>query len=453
MIDLTALAAPAAPASPAAPAAGKPGSDGPANFGDAFAQARKGSAMALAGDGSARDRAAPARPAPASGTAVTPAATQASGPPDERGERDELDDMDAGAAAHAVAGAMLAALLVPAGAAQAGGPAGDTTEAMPGGPPGVDTGLPASLNALDALNATGAQAESNPAATLAAIDTQRQALALPSQAGMPAVPVAANPTSAAMPAASAQSAGMAQAATRTATDAHASANGGHSAASDDGGHGAASADTVAPNTGAMHAATSHAANSTGSFAARQAANAMDLAVSDSAIPAAPYLAAPPARELATPAAQAALVAPSLDDPRWPQALGQHMVRLGGQGNGTAELDLNPPHLGPLKVVLNIVNDQAQAQFVSPHPAVRAAVEAALPQLRTALAESGIHLGQSSVGAEGSGGQAGQGQPQRQAPAQDAGFRVAQEDGRDEARLVAAPVRSSPARNGAVDTFA
>ncbi|MGT2489684.1 flagellar hook-length control protein FliK [Cupriavidus basilensis] len=52
-----------------------------------------------------------------------------------------------------------------------------------------------------------------------------------------------------------------------------------------------------------------------------------------------------------------------------------MVRLSTQGNHTAELQLNPPDLGPLKVVLNVVNDQAQAQFVSPHAAVRAAVEA------------------------------------------------------------------------------
>jgi flagellar hook-length control protein FliK len=43
--------------------------------------------------------------------------------------------------------------------------------------------------------------------------------------------------------------------------------------------------------------------------------------------------------------------------------------------------------------------QVQALFVSAHASVRAAVEAALPQLRNALADSGISLGNTSVGAE------------------------------------------------------
>ncbi|MOA06747.1 Flagellar hook-length control protein [compost metagenome] len=38
-------------------------------------------------------------------------------------------------------------------------------------------------------------------------------------------------------------------------------------------------------------------------------------------------------------------------------------------------------------------------IASAHGQVRAAVEAAMPQLRHALAESGINLGQSSVGSE------------------------------------------------------
>ncbi|MFD1690747.1 flagellar hook-length control protein FliK [Azotobacter chroococcum] len=40
---------------------------------------------------------------------------------------------------------------------------------------------------------------------------------------------------------------------------------------------------------------------------------------------------------------------------------------------------------------------AQAQFLSAHPQVRAAVEQAIPQLREALAEQGIALGETSVG--------------------------------------------------------
>jgi flagellar hook-length control protein FliK len=69
------------------------------------------------------------------------------------------------------------------------------------------------------------------------------------------------------------------------------------------------------------------------------------------------------------------------------------------GQHTAELNLNPAGLGPLKVTLSMGDNQAQAMFVSAHESVRKAVEAALPQLRTSLSEQGISLGQASVGAD------------------------------------------------------
>jgi flagellar hook-length control protein FliK len=124
-------------------------------------------------------------------------------------------------------------------------------------------------------------------------------------------------------------------------------------------------------------------------------------------------ATPSATAAAAAASSRPVVAPPLYDSQWPQALGQQMIRMSTQGQQSAELQLNPPDLGPLKVVLNVVNDQAQAQFVSPHQAVRAAVEAALPHLRTALSESGIQLGQTSVGADGFASQAGNGNGQQQ----------------------------------------
>ncbi|MCO4887784.1 flagellar hook-length control protein FliK [Cupriavidus sp. WGtm5] len=166
---------------------------------------------------------------------------------------------------------------------------------------------------------------------------------------------------------------------------------------------------------------------------------------------------------ATPAAAAAaasrpVVTPPLYDSQWPQALGQQMIRLGTQGQHSAELQLNPPDLGPLKVVLNVVNDQAQAQFVSPHQAVRAAVEAALPHLRTALSENGIQLGHTSVGADGFASQAGNGNgQQQQAPGQgrgQAGFGGAAMASAEPGQGSSATAR--PARvlgRGEIDTFA
>ncbi|SEF26876.1 flagellar hook-length control protein FliK [Variovorax sp. NFACC27] len=93
------------------------------------------------------------------------------------------------------------------------------------------------------------------------------------------------------------------------------------------------------------------------------------------------------------------IAPEVGSDKWAPALGQHLARMSASGSHTAELNLNPAGLGPLKVTLSMGDNQAQAMFVSAHESVRKAVEAALPQLRNSLSEQGITLGQTSVGAE------------------------------------------------------
>ncbi len=84
---------------------------------------------------------------------------------------------------------------------------------------------------------------------------------------------------------------------------------------------------------------------------------------------------------------------------WGEALGDKVVWMNGQGSQVAELRLDPPHLGPMEVRLTMVNDQATAVFVSHNPAVREAIESAMPRLREMLADSGIMLGNTMVGAE------------------------------------------------------
>jgi flagellar hook-length control protein FliK len=90
------------------------------------------------------------------------------------------------------------------------------------------------------------------------------------------------------------------------------------------------------------------------------------------------------------------LAPEVGSSEWGKALGQQVVQMGHAGHQIAELQLNPPGLGPLKVTLSMNDHQIQAMFVSAHSSVRAAVEAALPQLRATLADSGISLGNTSV---------------------------------------------------------
>ena len=92
----------------------------------------------------------------------------------------------------------------------------------------------------------------------------------------------------------------------------------------------------------------------------------------------------------------------MDQPKWGNEFSQKIVWLAHQQHQVAELRLNPAHLGPVEIMLSLSGDngaQASAQFVSPHLAVREAIEAALPRLREMMAENGIQLGDVMVGAE------------------------------------------------------
>jgi flagellar hook-length control protein FliK len=88
--------------------------------------------------------------------------------------------------------------------------------------------------------------------------------------------------------------------------------------------------------------------------------------------------------------------PRVGTPAWDQALGQKVVWMVAGEQQSASLTLNPPDLGPLQVVLNVSNSQANATFIAAQPEVRQALEAALPKLREMLGEAGIQLGQASV---------------------------------------------------------
>ncbi|WP_460431461.1 flagellar hook-length control protein FliK, partial [Azotobacter salinestris] len=106
----------------------------------------------------------------------------------------------------------------------------------------------------------------------------------------------------------------------------------------------------------------------------------------------------PAAGLTTagPPISTSLAAP-LASPEWQRGLSQHLIGLQQRGEQEIELHLHPAELGPLSISLKLGEAGAQAQFLSAHPQVRAAVEQAIPQLREALAEQGITLGETSVG--------------------------------------------------------
>lgn len=88
----------------------------------------------------------------------------------------------------------------------------------------------------------------------------------------------------------------------------------------------------------------------------------------------------------------------LTSPAWPQQLGQQLVQISQRGGEQhVQMQLNPAELGPLSISLKFGEQGAQAHFLSAHPQVRQVLEQAIPQLREALAEQGISLGETSVG--------------------------------------------------------
>ncbi|MER1966534.1 flagellar hook-length control protein FliK [Castellaniella sp. GW247-6E4] len=133
-------------------------------------------------------------------------------------------------------------------------------------------------------------------------------------------------------------------------------------------------------------------------------------------PTMPFAANPPLAALSgAQAANAGAIAPAspavatpLGDPAWPMDFSRQILTLVHDGRGgaqTAELRLNPPDLGPVRIVLHLSDSVAQALFVSPHAPVRHALENALPQLQQQLAQAGLSLGQADVSDQQPGQQA------------------------------------------------
>ncbi|MBI1394799.1 MAG: hypothetical protein GC151_02375 [Betaproteobacteria bacterium] len=99
----------------------------------------------------------------------------------------------------------------------------------------------------------------------------------------------------------------------------------------------------------------------------------------------------------------------LSSPDWHDAFADRVSVVVQTRQPSAELQINPPNLGPVEVRVSMTGDQAVVQFFSPHAPVREAIQAAIPRLGEALAASGLSLGGASVGAEsrsGSGADSG-----------------------------------------------
>jgi flagellar hook-length control protein FliK len=92
---------------------------------------------------------------------------------------------------------------------------------------------------------------------------------------------------------------------------------------------------------------------------------------------------------------AAIEAP-VRSPAFAAELSDKVVWLATRQGQFADLSLNPPQMGALEVRLTLSGSDASAQFFSPNPVVREAIDAALPKLRELMAQAGINLGEADV---------------------------------------------------------
>lgn len=185
------------------------------------------------------------------------------------------------------------------------------------------------------------------------------------------------------------------------------------------------------------------------------ASASDNAINATPIATASSLPAPVTASATTSTPSTPMLNSQLGSDEWQQALSQQIVMFSRNGQQNAELRLHPEDLGAIQISLKLDNDQAQINLVSSHSHVRAALEAAIPQLRSALAESGINLGESQVSSDSSAqGQQFQQQQEARRDGQHGRFSLTQDSDTDITPIaVPAALQARVSGNSAVDTFA
>lgn len=86
----------------------------------------------------------------------------------------------------------------------------------------------------------------------------------------------------------------------------------------------------------------------------------------------------------------------LSHPDWNKELGDRIVWLNNRSIPTAEIRMNPEHLGPITVRINVTDDQASVVFTAQHAVVRETLEAAIPKLREMMSAQQLNLVDASV---------------------------------------------------------
>ena len=91
----------------------------------------------------------------------------------------------------------------------------------------------------------------------------------------------------------------------------------------------------------------------------------------------------------------------LSHPQWNEDLGERIVWMNSRGISSAEIRMNPEHMGPITVRIDMNQDQATIAFTAQNTVVRDALEASLPKLREMLSAQQVNLADVSVSQQSS----------------------------------------------------
>ena len=89
---------------------------------------------------------------------------------------------------------------------------------------------------------------------------------------------------------------------------------------------------------------------------------------------------------------------ALGDRNWGREFSERVGWVINARLPSAQLRLNPEHLGPIEMSIEVDELQTRIQFAAPVSATREAIEQTLPRLREMLESQGLELQNADVGA-------------------------------------------------------
>ena len=88
----------------------------------------------------------------------------------------------------------------------------------------------------------------------------------------------------------------------------------------------------------------------------------------------------------------ATIARPISHPNWGKDLGEQIIWMNNKDLSAAEIRLNPEHLGPISVRIDVNKEQqASIMFTAQHLEVKEAIEASIPKLREMLVNQQLNL--------------------------------------------------------------